>query len=176
MKKWTIVLAIFAIIVFFPLSIRMIDPLFTRPFDARFGFPVLLAFPDHVEVRRVSSLSEVSPRPRSVTYSFAVPEGRERWVQKQLQNAPPPRAGSAWKLEVKQIGNDTQRIDLEAFHDGFDGLIYDAHPDEIVPTASRSAGPSGAFVYLLIDAGLSCALVLLVHFVQRSLVCWRKDT
>jgi hypothetical protein len=65
------------------------------------------------------------------------------------------------------MGNDTQRIDLEAHRDGFSGMIYDAHQDQIVPIAYKSAGPAAALVMLSIDAALSGALALLVWGMLR---------
>jgi hypothetical protein len=60
---------------------------------------------------------------------------------------PPPRTGSAWRLLVRQLGNDTQRIELEAYRDGFKGWIYYAHLNQITPIADRTSGPLGAFGY-----------------------------
>jgi len=72
-----------------------------------------------------------------------------------------------WTLRVRQLGNDTQRIDLEAHRDGFSGLIYEAHQNQIVPIAYRSAGPGAAFVMFSIDVALSGAIALLVWGMLR---------
>jgi hypothetical protein len=165
--KWVLAAFVLALIGLFPLSIRVAHPLFSRPYGERFEVPVLLVFPDHVEVRLVRSLSKVAPPPTDAQYTFAIPPARQQWVERQLQTLPPPRPGSIWKLRVSQLGNDTQRIDLEAYRDGFSGLIYDAHQNQIVPIAYRSAGPGAAFVVISIDVALSGALALLVWGVLR---------
>lgn len=73
MAKWVLVAFVLALIGLFPLSIRVADPLFSRPYEARFEVPVLLVFPDHVEVRLVRSLSEVTPPQTEARYTFAIP-------------------------------------------------------------------------------------------------------
>jgi hypothetical protein len=64
MKKWALVVFVIALIGLFPLSIRIGEPIFNRPHDASHQVPVLLVFPEHIEVRWVGSLSEVSPLPK----------------------------------------------------------------------------------------------------------------
>ena len=113
MKKWVTLLIVFSLVGLLPVSLDLADSLFSRPFDARGPIPILLIFPERVEIRFVRELSEVSHR---------------------------------------------ERIDLEANRDGFAGLIYDAGPDEIVPIASRIAGPGASFVFAIIDVVLCTAL------------------
>ena len=125
---------------------------------------MLLVFQEHVEVRLVKSLAEVSPAPSGGLYTFAIPSARQQWVQQQIQTLPPPRPGSIWTLSVRQLGDDKQRIDLEARRDGFSGLIYEAHQNQIVPIAKRSEGPGAIFVIASVDAALSGGLALLVWF------------
>src|SRR5215475_7593589 len=112
MKKWLLVVVfVVGLIGLSPLSIRIASPIFSRPYDARFQVPVLLVFPEHVEVRWVESLSEVSPRPTDAPYTFAVPPSKQQWVEQQIRIVPPPRPGSEWRLRIRQLGNNTQRID-----------------------------------------------------------------
>jgi hypothetical protein len=167
MAKWVLAVFVLALIGLFPLSIRFAYPLFSRPYEARFEVPVLLVFPDHVEVRLVRRLSEVSPPAADARYTFAIPPARQQWVERQIQTLPPPRPGSIWTLRVRQLGNDTQRIDLEAYRDGFTGMIYDAHQNQIVPIAYRSAGPGAAFIGFSIDIVLSGILALLAWGLLR---------
>lgn len=167
MAKWVLTAFVLSLIGLFPLSGRFADPLFTRPYEARFEVPVLLVFPEHVEVRLVKSMSDVAPLPNQARYTFAIPPARQQWVERQIQTLPPPRPGSTWTLRVRQLGHDTQRIDLEAYRDGFSGLIYEAHQNQIVPIAYRSAGPGAAFIVISIDAALSGVVALLVWGVLR---------
>lgn len=175
MAKWVLAAFVLALIGLFPLSIRVADPLFSRPYEARFEVPVLLVFPDHVEVRLVRSLSEVTPPQTEARYTFAIPPARQAWVERQIQTVPPPRPGSIWRLRVSQLGNETQRIDLEAYRDGLSGLIYDVHQNQIVPIAYRSAGPGAAFVVISIDVALSGVLALLIWGVLRHARLRRVD-
>jgi hypothetical protein len=173
MKKWVALLIFVSFVGMLPLSVRIADPLFTRPFDPRIPSPVLMIFPDRVEIRSDGKFSEISPRPKGAPYTFAVPPSQWAWVKEQLQRAPPPRPGSTWNLKIRQIENGKQRIELEAQRDGVAGLIYDASPDEIVPVASRIAGPGAAFLFAMIDTGLCCALWLSLWFAWR-LIARRK--
>ena len=74
-----IVLLIMSFIGFFPVSVLLSDPLFTHPFTSgRYDdYPVLLVWPDHVEIRWFHNISEVSPRPQDAGYTFNVPPERE---------------------------------------------------------------------------------------------------
>jgi len=172
MTKWVVVaVLLLSLIALFPLSVRLADPLFTHPYEARFAVPVLFVFPEHIEVRWIKNLAEVVPPANVAAYTFLIPRDRQDWVEQQLRNSPPPGHGSAWRLQVHQLGYDTQRIELEAYSDGFAGLIYDARKTSIAPVAYRGAGPGAVFVCLLIDVGLSSALSMLVWitmlFVRR---------
>jgi hypothetical protein len=173
MAKW-IVVAVFilASIALFPLSLHVAGPLFTRPCEEHFHVPVLLVFPDHVDVRWVNNIAEVAPPPNGASYTFAIPRDRQQWVEQQIRLAPPPRPGSFWRLRINQLDNDTQRVELEAYRDGFTGLIYDARKTSISPVAYRKGGPGAALVYLLIDLALSCALSVVtwvaVNFAQSQ--------
>jgi hypothetical protein len=139
-----------------PVSFRVADELiFTRRFDPEWHYTVLLVWNDHIELRRVERLFEVSPRPKDASYTFSVPPQRQRWVEEQVQNAPPTAGGAAWAIKVTQLGLDRQRIELEAWKDGFSGLIYEARPGEIIPLNTKYAGP------------LDSATIMCVH-----LLCW----
>jgi|SRR5579863_8540067 len=172
MTKWAVVVAVlvFSLLALFPLSMHVADPFFTHPYEARFEVPVMLLFPEHVEVRWVNNIAEVAPPPIGTPYTFAIPRDRQQWVEQQIRLAPPPRPGSFWRLRIHQLGSDTQRVELEAYRDGFTGLIYDAHKASITPVAYRRAGPGAALLYLLINVGLSCVLSIIVlvamHFAQ----------
>ena len=173
MKKW-VVLAVFvlSLIALLPVSLHLAEPFFTHRYEPNYEVPVLLVFPERVEVRWVKDIAELVPLTRNPAYTFAIPSDRQQWVEEQLRRAPPPRPGSAWSLRVRQLGDDTQRIELEAYRDGFTGLIYDARKTSITPVAYRRAGPGAAFVYLMFDVLLSCVLTVLVwiamHFVIRQ--------
>jgi hypothetical protein len=145
------VVVIGAFFALFPISIRVADSFFTRPFRAswQFQYPVLLVWPDHVEMRWFSDLSQISPRPQDAKYTFNVSPERQDWVEQQVRNTRLPKGiDASWVIHVKQIGPSKQEIDLEAFGDGFTGLIYEAGPDAIVPLKSRLAGPGGSIVIL----------------------------
>jgi hypothetical protein len=103
MAKWVITAFVLSLIGLFPHSSRFADPFFTRPYEARFEVPVLLVFPEHVEVRLVKSLSEVAPLSSEARYTFAIPPARQQWVERQIQTLPPPRPGSIWTLRVLQL-------------------------------------------------------------------------
>ena len=157
-----------SLVALFPVSAHLADPLFSRTYDARFEVPVLLVFPEHIEVRWVKKIAEVAPPPKDPSYTFSIPRDQQAWVEHQIQALPPPRPGSFWKLRIEQLRDDTQRVDLEAYGDGFTGLIYQARKTSITPIAYRRAGPGAALLYVLIDVGLSCAISIILRIVIKS--------
>ena len=135
----------------FPVSVRVADPLFSRPFQTgwQFSYPVLLVWSDHVEIRWFRNLSEISPRPGDAKYTFNVAPERQQWVEQEVRRTPLPEGVDAgWVIHVKQIGPSKQWIELETLGDGISGLVYEAGPDSIVPLKSRLAGADGSFIVL----------------------------
>src|SRR5260370_24923164 len=78
-KILVITLGIVSFVALFPLSIRFSYLLFTRPFKPEWDYPILLVWPDHIEVRWTHSISEGSPRSKGETYTFNVPTERQAW-------------------------------------------------------------------------------------------------
>jgi hypothetical protein len=102
-----IVLLVASFIGLFPISIRLADPLFTHPFRAgwQYEYPVLLVWPDHVEMQWFHDISEVSPRPKDGGYMFNVAPERQTWVEKKVRSTPAPHGVDAgWIIHVKQLG------------------------------------------------------------------------
>jgi hypothetical protein len=153
-------------IALFPLSVRMADPLATRKWDPRFDTRVLLLWPDHIELRPVSTLSEVSPRPTDARYRFLIPPERLEWVRERLQASPPNR-NSGRMIEVRPRGSAKQEVQLEAIGDGYYGMVYEAGSERIVPLRTRLAGAGFVFIILAIYVSL-CTVVF---FLGRQL--WR---
>lgn len=143
---------------------------FTGPFHKEWKHPVLLVWPDHVEMRWFRELSEVSPRPKDAAYTFNVAPEREAWVIHEVIHTPSPNKNAGWNIEVKQLGPSRQRIQLELIGDGISGIVYEAGNDEIVPLASRATGPGGAMIILFMTGCLWAGLWLVV-WVGRKL--WR---
>jgi hypothetical protein len=144
-KILLIVLLVASFIGLFPISVRMADPLFTHPFRTgwQYKYPVLLVWPDHVEMRWFSNISEVSPRPKAEGYTFNVAADREAWIENKVRSTPSPNGNAAWIIHVKQLGHSRQQIQLELLGDAITGIVYEAGPEEIVPLGSRLAGPKG---------------------------------
>lgn len=153
-------------IALFPLSVRIADPLATRQWDPRFDTRVLLLWPDHIELRPVSTLPEVSPRPTDAPYSFLIPPERLEWVRERLQ-ATPPNQNSGWMIQVTAHGPAKQEIRLEAIGDGYYGMIYEASSERIVPLRTRLAGAGFVFFILAIYALLCTALFFLGRYILR---------
>jgi len=161
-------------VAFFPLSWILADTQYTHPFERRsyWGYPVLLVWPDHVEIRRFHHVSDVSPRPKDAGYTYNVSPEREAWVERQVRYAPAPQATKAgWTIHVKQLGPARQRIQLELFGDGINGIVYEVRSEEIVPLQSRLTGPGGVFYTLSIQMLVWGALWLLVWLIC---VQWKK--
>lgn len=158
----------------FPISIRLADPLFfTHPFRTgwQYEYPVLLVWPDHVEMRWFHSLSEVSPRPKDAGYTFNVAPERQAWIEKEVRRTSAPNAADAgWQIYVKQLGPARQQIQLELMGDGITGVIYEARPDEIIPLRSRLAGPLSSLAILIVHLPLWGGFYLLASSISRLLM------
>jgi hypothetical protein len=154
----------------FPLSVRVSDPLFTHPFQSGWQHPVLLVWPDHVELRWFRELAEISPRPKGAGYTFNVVPERQRWVEQQVRSTPLPKGVDAgWVINVKQISPSKQQIELEVLGDGITGLIYEAGPDAILPIKSRFAGPGGSLIVLGVHLLICSAFWLVARIAFRFL-------
>lgn len=169
------VLLIVSFIGLFPISIRVADPLFTHPFRTgwQYQYPILLVWSDHVEMRWVHDVSEVSPRPKGESWTFNVQPERQAWVESKVQNTASPNGNAAWIIHVKQLGPSRQQIQLELLGDGVTGIVYEAKRDEIVPLRQRLTGPGAAFVILALHLLLWGGFCLLVWFIHRRLVLRR---
>lgn len=172
------VLLIASFIGFFPIAIRVADPLFTHPFRTgwQYEFPILLVWTDHVEIRWVHEVSEVSPRAKGESYTFNVEPSRQAWVERQVRNTPSPNGNAAWIIHVKQLGPSKQRIQLELLGDGIIGTIYEARPEEIVPLRLRAVGPGGAFAILAAQLLVWGGFWVLVSFVRRRLMRGKQQS
>ena len=156
-----------------PVSVRIADPLFTHRFQTgwQYSYPVLLVWPDHVEMKWFHDLAEISPRRRGADYTFNVAPELQRWVEQQVRSTPLPEGVDAgWVIHVKQLGPSRQRITLEVLGDGITGLIYEAGPDAIVPLKSRLAGPLDSLAILAVHLPLWGSFRLLAWTVFRFLV------
>jgi hypothetical protein len=172
MKKLLLIaLVATAFVVLFPVSARIADPLFTRPFNPEWSHPILLVWPDHVEERWVDSIAEVSPRPKGATYTFYVPPERQAWVEDQVRKiSDPDNPQRALVIRIKQLGPERQQIQLESWTDGFMGLIYEARPNEIIPLHTRIAGPIDSLRVLGVHLLLCGGIWFVVWLVRRYLL------
>jgi hypothetical protein len=172
------VLLIASFIGLFPISARLADPLFTHPFRTgrQYKYPVLLVYPDHVEMRWFHDISEVSPRSKDVGYTFNVAPERQAWVENKVRSTPAPNCGNAaWIIHVKQLGSSKQRVQLELLGDGINGIVYDAEPEKIVPSSSRLTGPAGAFMILAVHLFLWGGFWLLARLSLRLMEQRRRQ-
>jgi hypothetical protein len=174
-KALLVVLMICSLPALFLISIPVADPFFSKPFNPGLPHFVLLVWPDHVEIRQVESISEVSPPPSDAGYVFSVPPERVAWVEEQVRRIPPPSPDpdSAWLIRVRQVTHDRQRIQLEAWwKDQFRGMIYEATPIEIAPLKTRAGGIGNAIQIGGIDLALWCGTWIAVWII-RPLVAKR---
>lgn len=152
------------------ISVLLAGPAFSKPFDRGLPHFVLLVWPDHVEIRQVESISEVSPRAPDAGYVFSVPPEREAWVEEQVRKIPPPSPDpeSAWLVRVRQLAQDKQQIRLEAWwKNDFRGMIYEATPNEIVPLETTVGGIGDAVQLAGIDFALWYGAWTTVGFLWR---------
>jgi hypothetical protein len=170
------VLLLASFVACFPISIRVADPFFTHPFRTgwQYQYPILLVWPDHVEMRWVHNASELSPRSKGAAYTFNVEPERQAWVESTVRKTPSPNGNAAWVIHVRQLGPARQQIQLELLGDGITGIVYEARPEEIVPLRSRLTGPAGAFVILAVQLVLWGGFWLLIWFCVRLLASHRK--
>jgi len=154
----------------FPIAVRLGDPLFTYPFrtGGQYEYPVLLIWPDHVEMRWFHDISEVSPRPANAPYTFNVAPERQAWVENRVRRTPAPNGADArWIIQVKHFGPSRQQIRLELMGNGITGLIYEVREDNIIPLRSRLAGPLSSLSILIVLLLLWGGFWLLVWLASR---------
>ncbi len=120
----------------------------------KWGMSVLLLWPERIEIRRLSQLSQISPRPHDAPYSFLVPPDRGAWVEEQVRRYPSPTRRASWRIDIRKLANERQRIQLELFGDGIHGVVYEATPTEIVPLYSRLSGSGFALIVMVVNFGL----------------------
>jgi hypothetical protein len=171
-KLLSVAIALVVMVALFPLSWRLADPLFSRPFPQfPIELPVLLIWPDHVEIRMVGNIAEVSPLHKDAPYKFRIDPDRQAWVEAAVRAIPTGNPQkSSWTIHIKQLGAGRQRVELEAMGDGISGMIYEAQSNEIVPLRWRYTGPGGAFVVIGIYVGLFAFIglaYLLIRFFMR---------
>jgi hypothetical protein len=170
-KVLSIGIVVISFLVFIPVSWRLADPLFSHPFPKQpVELPVLLVWPDHVEIRMLRNLSEVSPIPKDAGYTLSIEPQRQAWVEAAVRATPTPRPDkSSWVIRITQIGAGRQRVDLELLGDGIYGMIYEARSNEIIPLRWRLTGPLGAVFVCMIDA-LLCVIVWFGYqFIRRRM-------
>jgi len=176
-KLALIVIVPLSFVALLPLSWRLADPLFSRPFDKTLvGDPVLLVCPDHVEILRLHDISGGEPHSRIAGCTFNVAPERQKWVETALRVLPTPIPSKAsWRIRVKQVHEADQQIDLELLGDGISGLLYEVKRDEITPMKSRLTGPGGALYALAIDFGLWTAAWCILLFGRRLIIRTRAS-
>lgn len=158
----------------FPLSIRIADPPATRKFDPSIDTRVLLLWPDHIELRPISDLNDVSPRPRNAAYTFLIPKDREAWVRDRLRIYPDHARDASWIISIKELGPRRQKIQLEILGDGFWGMVYEANAERVVPLGTRLAGPGFAFIIFVIHITCWGGFWLVVFAFRRFLPASRR--
>lgn len=154
----------------FPVSYLLADPIFTRPYDPGIQQGVPLVWSDHIEIRLVKNISEISPRPKNANYTFTVAPERLEWVEDQIRRLAQPRSGWSWSMRVRNVQLGRQEIELEMTGDGVRGLVYEASANEIVPLRTKLSGPGGALIIMGIDLcvwGVSWATVWFARFMVR---------
>jgi hypothetical protein len=153
-----------------PVSTMIADALlFSQPYNPDWPCGVLLVWPDHVEVRWVHHISDVSPRPARAGYTFLVPPEKIAWAERQVRDIRPDNPGAAWAVHIRQQSKERQQIHLEIWKDGFTGIVYEATPDRVIPITTRHAGPLSPLFVLYSDALLWLALWGLAWLIKRSL-------
>jgi hypothetical protein len=155
---------------------RLGDPLFSYPFRTgrQYQYPVLLVWPDHIEMRWFHNVSEVSPIPKDAGYTFSIAPEQQEWVENAVRKTPSPNGNAAWIIHVKQIGPGRQQVQLELLGDGIVGMIYEARSDEIFPLRSRLAGPLSSLLILAVHLVLWGGSWLLIWLTSRLVRKYRS--
>ena len=161
-----------------PLSARLgYDFLFTHPFRTglEYQYPILMVWPDHIELRWFQDVSEISPRPENAGYTFSVSPEREAWVKAQVRDTRQLAAPDAgWIIYVKPLGPSRQRIQLELMGDNISGIIYEVRGNEVVPLKSRFAGPLDSLPILLVHILVWSGMWFLVWLGMRATAMIRR--
>jgi hypothetical protein len=92
-------------------------------------------------------------------------------VEGEVARYPSPNTDASWKVQVRELGPERQRIQLELFGDGIRGTVYEATARGILPLHTRLTGPGFAFAVAEIHFALWSVPWLLVYLAIRI---WRR--
>jgi hypothetical protein len=121
-----------------------------RPYSQEPAFEktnvVLVLWPEHIELRQASDLSDLLPRPRNASYSFLIPEEKRRWVEEQVRDYE-DSSEVGWHIDIEQIDADRQRIEVDRIGHHRMGLIYEATPNGVLLLQTRANDPIFALLF-----------------------------
>ncbi|WP_157478412.1 hypothetical protein [Granulicella tundricola] len=171
MKKLVLIVVMaISFFLLFPVSWRIGQRFFTRPFNKKFYDPILLVCRDHVEFRLWHELGGSEPASAlGEGCTLQVTPERQRWVEEVVPQMKSP-GDSSWTVRVKQLGENRQWIDLELLGDGIAGMIYEVRGNEITPLNSRLTGPEGQLYVLVVNLLLWVAIWIVVWGIRPWVV------
>jgi hypothetical protein len=125
---------------------RLADPMTHKPLDGSFQepFPVLVVEGDKARISMLQDPHTI-PRPPNGA-SYLVPLGKERVLERYVNEHERAQHDSGWVLNVKRSAPDRQRIELYLMGDGYWGGAYDATPETVTPQYRKITGPGFAFI------------------------------
>lgn len=125
---------------------HLADPLTHRPLDGSFQepFPVLVVEGDKASVGMLQDPHRI-PRPPNGA-SYLVPLGKERALERYVNEHERAKHDSGWVLNVKRPAPDRQRIELYLMGEGYWGGAYDATAETVTPQYRKITGPGFAFI------------------------------
>jgi len=143
-------ICIFVFLIVLVIAYRVAETQSRMPYSQEPAFDktnvVLVLWPEHIELRQASDLSDLLPRPRNAAYSFLVPEEKRRWVEEQVRDyGDSPEVG--WYIDIRQIDADRQRIEVDRVGRHRMGLIYEATPNGVVLLQTRAHDPIFALLF-----------------------------
>jgi hypothetical protein len=125
---------------------RLAEPVTRVPLDGSFQepFPVLVVEGEKASVSMMQDPHRI-PRPPNGA-SHLVPVGKERALERYVNEHERAKHDSGWVLNVKRLAPDRQRIELYLMGDGYWGGAYDATPETVTPQYRKITGPGFAFI------------------------------
>lgn len=152
---------------FVPLGSKIADPTTNRPlaFLPEARFPILVMRGGEPHVALVNDVRRIPPLPPGSSY--LVPAGREKAIEAAITAQAPRDWDGSWKLRVKPLTPQRQRIELFRIHDGYRGGAYDATTTSVTPRYRKFTGPGFALVAGEVAFVVNAAAWLLAFLIVR---------
>jgi len=151
-----------------PVGMEIADPMTHKRVEisSDLRFPVVVMTGDAPRIHLIDDmrrLPELSPGS-----SYLIPAGKDKAVERSLNEKLPRHADGGWVLRVERVAPHRQHIELFWMNDGYSGGGYEATPSSFLPRYRMSTGPGFAFIF----GGIAIAINLGLWSIVGLSIWW----